>query len=141
MTENSPYARIARIVVLEKALEDCVECIFAQTRLADSPYYAINPSGRVPYLILDDGVGMEDSALICAYLDQLDGRPRFETPRGGQYWEIRRMEAMARSMLDGFAVWAREMRRPEAERSPTVIAHEAARSQRMADGWEQAITH
>jgi len=58
--------------VLEKGLLDRVEIIPAQTRVADSPYYRINPSGRVPYLVRNDGIGMEESALICAYLDRLD---------------------------------------------------------------------
>ena len=61
VTLTSPYARLARILVLEKALEDRVEIIAAKTRAADSPYYQINPSGRVPYLIDDSSVGMEDS--------------------------------------------------------------------------------
>ena len=45
ITPGSPYARMARIVVLEKGLENRVEIITAQTRVADSPYYLINPSG------------------------------------------------------------------------------------------------
>ena len=57
ITDTSPYARIARVVILEKGLENRIAIIYAQTRLADSPYYRINPSGRVPYLIRDDGVG------------------------------------------------------------------------------------
>ena len=80
VTFTSPYARLARILVLEKALEDRVEIIAAKTRATNSPYYQINPSGRVPYLIGDAGVGMEDSQLICAYLDSLDGQPRFHDP-------------------------------------------------------------
>ena len=36
-------------------------------------------------------------------------------------------------MLDGLAVWMRELRRPPNERSPTILRHEAARSLRMAD--------
>ncbi len=35
-------------------------------------------------------------------------------------------------MCDGIAVWGREMARPENERSPTTLAHESARAQRMA---------
>jgi glutathione S-transferase len=42
-------------------------------------------------------------------------------------------------MCDGIAVWGREMSRPESERSPTVLAHEAARSQRMADFFEGRV--
>src|SRR5437870_10660867 len=124
ITPGSPYARMARIVVLEKGLERRVEIIAAQTRVADSPYYRINPSGRVPYLIRDDGVGLEESTVICAWLDHLDGKPAFDLPAGDQAWEARRLEALARSLVDGLAVWSRELARPEDERSPTLLRHE-----------------
>lgn len=141
ITPGSPYARMARIVVIEKGLERRVEIISAQTRRAESPYYGINPSGRVPYLLRDDGVGLEESAVICAYLDHLDGNPAFDLPAGEAQWEARRLEALARSMLDGLAVWSREILRPVSERSPTVVQHEADRSRRMADVWETEIDH
>jgi glutathione S-transferase len=141
ITYTSPYARIVRIVVLEKGLEDRVEMIRVQTRRADSPYYSVNPSGRVPYLVRDDGIGMEESSLICAYLDCLDGAPAFALPEGEPGWEHRRLEALARSLLDGLAVWGRELRRPEEERSPTILEHERQRSRRMADLWETQIGH
>ena len=109
VTYTSPYARLARIVVIEKALEDRVAIIEAKTRTRDSPYYQINPSGRVPYLVDDAGVGMEDSQLICAYLDNLDGKPRFHNALSGTDWAYFRLEFMARSMCDGISVWTREM--------------------------------
>jgi glutathione S-transferase len=139
ITDTSPYARIVRIVVLEKGLEKQVEMILAQTRKAESPYYKINPSGRVPYLVRDDGVGMEDSAVICNFLDRLAGPPIFNPPPGEQEWEARRLGAMAGSMLEGVSVWVRELRRPVDERSPTILAHESSRSERMIDMWENQI--
>jgi glutathione S-transferase len=132
---------MARILVLEKGLESRVEIILAQTRASDSPYYAINPSGRVPYLIRDHGAGLEESALVCAYLDHVDGHPLFGPPRDDEAWEERRLEALARSMLDGLCVWIREIHRPQHERSPTLIEHEADRAHRMADVWEREIDH
>jgi glutathione S-transferase len=141
ITETSAYARIVRVVILEKGLESRVEAIPARTRVSDSPYYRINPSGRVPYLIRDDGVGLEESALICAYLDHVDGKPGFDPPGGDPAWEARRLEALARSMLDGLAVWGRELQRPQDERSPTILRHEAHRSARLADLWELEIDH
>lgn len=140
ITPGSPYARMARIVILETGLQDRVETIVAKTRTPDSPYYAINPSGRVPYLVRDDGVGMEESALICAYLDRLDGAPRISRVES-EPWEAERLEALARSMLDGLSVWGREILRPENERSPGVIQHETERAWRMADLWERQIDH
>lgn len=146
VTLTSPYARMARIVVIEKGLEDRVEIIEARTRTADSPYYAINPSGRVPFLLLDDGMGLEDSALICAWLDQVDGDPVLGpppvSPQGAEGWEARRIEAKARSMMDGMAVWGREIiYRPKEIRSQFILDHETERTRRMADEFEREIDH
>jgi len=140
VTITSPYARLARIMVVEKGLQERVEVVGVQTRTEGSPYYAINPSGRVPYLIDDAGVGMEDSQLICAYLDSLDGKPRFHRASSERDWAYGRLEARARSLCDGIAVWVREMSRPESERSPTVLAHEAARAQRLANLFESKVS-
>jgi glutathione S-transferase len=134
-TPGSPYARMARIVVLEKRLDGRVEIVFAQTRTEGSPYYAINPSGRVPYLVRDDGVGLEESQVIIAWLDRLDGTPLFGEPG----WEARRLEALARSLLDGLSVWLRELYRPQNERSPGILRHEAARAARLFGVWEREI--
>lgn len=141
ITPTSPYARLARIVVLEKGLEAKVEVIRAQTRMPCSPYYAVNPSGRVPFLVRDDGVGFEDSRMIAAYLDGMVGQPSLMPRPSTQDWAYGRLEAAAGSMVDGISVWVREMRRPQGERSPTILAHEAARAQRLADFWEREIGH
>lgn len=141
ITPGSPYARMARIVVIEKRLEGWVDIVPARTRLADSEYYSVNPSGRVPYLMRDDGVGMEESAIICRYLDHFDGRPEFDLPAGAAEWEALRIGALASSLLDGLSVWGREIVRPENEQSPTIIGHEADRARRMTDLWETEMDH
>ena len=139
VTPGSPYARMARIVVLEKGLQDRVEILTAKTRVADSPYYAINPSGRVPYLVDERGVGLEESVYICAYLDRLDGAAALDG--GERSWEGRRLEALARSLLDGLSVWLREILRPQNERSAPVIRHETERARRLLDVWEREASH
>jgi glutathione S-transferase len=140
ITPNSPYARMARIVVIEKHLHDRVEVVQAKTRTPGSPYYTINPSGRVPFLERDDGPGYEDSPLICRYLDHLDGKPTLHPDDSADGWEMRRLAAMARSMLDGLAVWGREfLYRPEGMRSQTLIDHEMARCARMSDAFEKEM--
>ncbi len=139
VTPNSPYARMPRIVILEKGLGDRVTVVHARTRERDSPYYQINPSGRVPYLLTDDGLGLEDSALICAYLDQVDGKPMFCRPDDETAWQSQRLEALAHSLLAGLAVWTREGYRPEDERSPGIIEHERERCRRLSGVWENEI--
>ena len=128
-----------RIIVIEKALEDRVEIIEAKTRTPGSPYYRIIPSGRVPYLIDDSGVGMEDSQLICAYLDSLDGKPRFHNasqhPIGRIFGLSFRRQHVRRHRRMGPGNSP-----PENECSPTTLPHEAARAQRMADFFDHRDT-
>ena len=139
VTLTSPYSRLVRAVIIEKRLQDRVTVRPIQTRTPDSPLYAINPSGRVPTLVTDDGVIFEDSSLICTYLDQLDGAPIFDIPYDENRWPTLRLEAKVRSMLDGISVWGRELYRPVDERSPTIIDHETARTHRMADSLDKDV--
>jgi glutathione S-transferase len=82
---------------------------------------------------------MEDSQVICGYLDNLDGRPRFHDPLRDSDWAYRRLEATARGFCEGIAVWIREMNRPPNERSPTLLAHEVTRAGRLADVFETEV--
>ena len=132
VTPTSPYARLAMIARLEKGLAERIELVWTRTRIPVDPMLAVNPSGRIPFLLLDDGIGYEDSDVIVPYMDSLVSPRRFEAPGGAAYWPFRRLEAMARGMLDGVSVWAREVLRPENERSPVTLDHEARRASRLA---------
>jgi len=141
ITKNSPYARLVRVLIDELDLQDRVTVTLAKTRAENSPYYDINPSGRVPYLICDDGTGLEDSELICEYLCALHGSDLWAFPGGNDAWDIRRLHSLCRSFLDGLCVWLREIQRPTNEQSPSVITHEQARAARFSALWESEITH
>ena len=113
----------------------------AVTRKPDSPYYKINPSGRVPYLARDDGAAIEGSQPVCYFLDHLDGAPVFDTPPGEAGLEHRRLEEIARSLTDGVSVWVRELGRAPEDRSEAIIEHERQRMNRLADFWDNEIDH
>lgn len=139
-TATSPYGRLARIVRQVKGLEDRVVFEVVATRGEDNPYYVINPSGRVPSLTLDDGTILEDSTLVCWYLDNVDGAPTLHPSAGLEGLEHRRLEAVARSMLDGVSLWTREFLYREKEiRSQKIINHECARAIRLADVFEKEV--
>lgn len=116
-TPGSPYARLIRMLWRERgpALEE------REVPLRDpaSPLLAHHPVGRVPALLVE-GVLLSETMLILAH-------------RG---WLPRDAAAMARlgqvlGMLDGIAVWNRELRRVPEERSPGVLALEATRAGRV----------
>ena len=139
ITEYSPYVRMVRILIREKNLQSAVGERIALTRQAHSPYYAINPSGRVPYLTLANGEGIQGSRLILAYLDQFDDKPLLDVSNDKNYWQYARLEESARVVMDGVSVWCRELKRPANDRSGAVIEHERARAARMVHYWEQEI--
>ena len=132
-TTTSPYARIARIVVFEKKLQNSVEFIWIKTRIPNDPFLSINSSGRVPFLLLSNGFGLEDTPAIVDYLDALQKPYLFLHGMDRKNWEYRRLESTAKAMLDGLAVWVREVRRPINEQSPTIIEHELHRAERLSD--------
>ncbi|HIM46937.1 MAG: putative GST-like protein YibF [Alphaproteobacteria bacterium MarineAlpha10_Bin2] len=139
-TLGSPYGRIARIVRLEKGLEDRVSFEVVRTRIENNPYYDVNPSGRVPSLVLEDRRVLEESTLICWYFDNIDGNPTLHPADGMLGLEARRIEAMARSMLDGTSLWWREyLYRPPEIRSDKIIKHERQRAMRLADIFEKEV--
>jgi len=139
-TKTSPYARIIRIVIFEKKLNDQIEFIWTKTRVPDDPMYTINPSGRVPFLLLDDGMGIEDTPVLVQFLDNLK-KPRIFAD-GLEYFDLQylQIEAKARSLLDGASVWIREIRRPFNEQSPTILQHEQNRAIRLTSYFDKIVS-
>ena len=133
---GSPYARIARMAVIELGLEDRVAAEEATLRDPSSVLLPHNPVGRVPTLVLDDGTAITETTAVLMMLDSLVEPARRLLP-GPE--NPRALAAYGRVLgaLDGIAVWNRELRRPEHERSPGVIALEALRAVRVADALEQ----
>ncbi|PPR09490.1 MAG: putative GST-like protein YibF [Alphaproteobacteria bacterium MarineAlpha11_Bin1] len=139
VTTTSPYARLAMIVMHDKGLSDQVDLVWTRTRQPEDPLLSVNPSGRVPFLMLADGTGMEETDLIVDYFDALVMPRNYSVPEGDEHWPFRRFEATARSMLDGTSVWAREIKRPPEKQSSEVLDHERRRAIRLADYFEGAI--
>jgi hypothetical protein len=83
---------------------------------------------------------MEDSDLIAAYLDHIDGKPTLYLPPWHDNWEYGRLEAGARSLLDGLAVLVREIRRPENGRSPGIIALTGAKIASTLESVERLLS-
>lgn len=111
-SNTSPYVRKARLVLLEKNL--------AHTYLVDPPsdpaseVYRINPLGRIPALILDDGECIFDSVVICEYADTLNDTPIL-IPRNDALarMRVKRWEALADGIMDSAIVVRNEVLRPK----------------------------
>jgi glutathione S-transferase len=132
---GSPYARIVRVALIEIGLAPRIDHVEVTLRDPASALLPYNPVGRVPTLRLDDGAVLTETLLILHWLDtqlpaqNLWPRDNIERARMGT----------AMGLLDGIAVWNRELRRPENERSPGVLALEETRANRTARELESLV--
>lgn len=112
-----------------------VEEVVTALRDPSAPVLIHSPVGRVPALVLTDGTTLTETTLILGWLDRLGSQPlMLPTDSAG-------LAAYGRvlGLLDGIAVWNRELRRPIHERSPSVIELEIVRAGRVADALEHAV--
>jgi glutathione S-transferase len=132
-SSGSPFARMVRVALRETALLPRVTEVEATLRDPASAILPVNPVGRVPTLLLPDGTALTETVLILDFLDTLGAAHRLLPAAGAPRWAAVAALGRAIGMMDGIAVWNRELRRPEHERSPGVIAQEIIRANRVAD--------
>jgi glutathione S-transferase len=77
--------------------------------------FALNPLGKVPVLMCDDGTVLFDSNVICEYLDGLHTGPRLIPSQPQSRFRALRMQALAQGIADAgiTARWESERRPPE----------------------------
>lgn len=134
---GSPYARIARVVLRELGLAGTVEEVEVTLRDPASALLPYNPGGKVPALQLDNGVVINESLLVLAYLDGRHGGGKLLPMDGSDGWRTLSELGRAYAFLDAVTVWNRELR--FGQRAPGVIALERERADRAADALEAAI--
>lgn len=74
----SPFVRKVMICVIEKGLSDAVEIeatAVGQGKI-NADLLGLNPTGKIPTLVTDDGASVYDSLVICDYLDSVAPDPR-----------------------------------------------------------------
>ncbi len=107
--QGTPNAARIRIVIAEKGLEgtidyETVDLIAAEQK--QPAFLAINPIGKTPVLVLDDGLALSECVAITEYLDNLDGNPVLTgvTPREKAVIHMmhRRVEIMLLDPIDDY---------------------------------------
>ena len=138
ITVPSPFARKCRIVAREKGLIDRIEEIAVDPYANAPELLAANPVVQVPTLIAEDGAPINDSPVICEYLDSLGGGPRLLPADGPDRLRVRRLETLGAQALEMGVKLLLEKRRPAAEQSPSWIARWTGNMGRALDALEAA---
>lgn len=87
----SPYSRKVRLTLAEKKLPFELKAEKVWERRHD--YLALNPAGKVPTLVDEDGTVVPDSYAICEYLEERYPEPSLLGTSIGQRAETRRLVA------------------------------------------------
>ena len=94
----SPYTRKVRIVLAEKRIDCDFETV--DVNPSENPVNALNPLGKVPTLVLDDGSTLFDSRVIVEFLDGVSPIARLIPDDNRDRVAVRRWEALADGALD-----------------------------------------
>ena len=111
----SPYTRKVRIVLAEKKIE--CEFEIADVNPPENPVNALNPLGKVPTLVMDDGTALFDSRVIVEFLDNVSPIARLIPDDNRERVAVRRWEALADGCLDAGLLARYESVRPKKEQS------------------------
>ena len=112
---TSPFARKVRIVAAEKKLE--LELEFADPWKPNPDLARVNPLGKVPALIMDDGTSVFDSRVIVEYLDGLSPVHRLIPDTSRDRISVKRWEAIADGLCDAAILARLEAVRPDQNES------------------------
>jgi glutathione S-transferase len=117
---TSPYVRKVRIVMAEKRIEYHLE--IEDVWSPDTRIHDMNPLGKVPCLIMEDGGAVFDSRVIVEYLDTMTPVAKLLPPSGRERAEVRTWEALGDGAIDA-AILARleQTQRPPEQQSQVWI--------------------
>jgi glutathione S-transferase len=122
-SHTSPYVRKVRVVLAEKKLDYHFE--LENVWVPETKIQQLNPLGKVPCLIMEDGYVMQDSRVIVEYLDTLTPVCKLLAPNGRERADIKCWEALADGVLDaGVLVRLERTLRPAAQQSEEWIARQ-----------------
>jgi glutathione S-transferase len=138
---RSPYVRKVMIVAHELGLADdltLVRTVVSTFKPAEE-LFADNPLNKLPTLILDDGNALFDSPVICEFLDTLHEGPRLFPIAGPNRFAALRHQAFGDGILDVCLMRLAERLKPEARRSPEIIASNERKAVAAVDRLEAEV--
>jgi glutathione S-transferase len=112
---TSPYGRKVRVVLAEKKIPFRLQ--IENPWLPDSPVPSLNPLGKVPVLVLEDGVSVFDSRVIVEYLDHVSPVAHLIPSEPKSRMIVRGVEALADGVTDAAVALYLEKKRPPEQQS------------------------
>lgn len=106
------------IAAHEVGLADRIQCerTVVASAVPNLPLLLINPLGKLPTMVLDDGRPLYDSRVICEYLDTLHEGQRLFPSGESHRLQALRWQALGDGLMDLLLLLLGERGRPEEQR-------------------------
>ena len=135
----SPFVRKVRIATSILGLDDRITLEPADTVNPVDTVRAQNPLGKIPALVLDDGLVLFDSRVILEYLDHVAGGGRIVPAEPKARFAALRLQALADGLMDASILLIYEGRwRDPAKHEPKWVEHQAGKVARALASLEAA---
>ena len=135
----SPFVRKVRIAASMLGLDGRITVEPADTVNPADTVRQQNPLGKIPALVLDDGMVLFDSRVILDYLDHLAGGGRIIPTEPGARFAALRLQALADGLMDASILLIYEGRwRDPAKHEPKWVEHQTGKVARVLAALEAA---
>jgi glutathione S-transferase len=128
---KSPFVRKVMVAAHEKGVANRIELVrnpVAMTK-PNAELMRVNPLSKLPTLELANGTVLQDSGLICAYLDALESPATLFPVEGRAFWQAWARHALVNGLLDVLILLRNERERPDGARSqPHIDAFEVKKA-------------
>ena len=132
---RSPFVRKVMVFAHETGLAARIETVktLVSSTAANHELMRVNPLGKIPTLVTDDGKVLFDSYVICDYLDSLHAGTRLIPQAPDKRWQALRWHALGDNLLDNLVPWRGELMRPKPQQSPETLAAYEAKTRASVD--------
>jgi glutathione S-transferase len=135
----SPFARKVRMAAIILGLDGRLKVEPADTVNPADTVRQQNPLGKIPTLVLDDGLVLFDSRVIIEYLDHLAGGGRIIPTDAKARFAALRLQALADGLMDASILLVYEGRwRDPVKHEPKWVDHQAGKVARALSSLEAA---
>lgn len=135
---TSPYVRKVMITAIETGQESVIEKVPTNPWDPETDLPNDNPLGKVPALVVDEGLTLFDSPVICEYLCTRVGAGLIPDA-GVNRWRVLRLQALGDGILDAAVLRFLEGKRPEEIRKPDWIERQKRVIGRGVDSLEAVV--
>lgn len=134
----SPFGRKVKIAAALLGLSGEITIVTTDTVNPEDPIRSDNPLGKIPALVIEDGLVVHDSAVIVEYLDMRAGGGRVIPKSGVERIRVLTLQSLADGLMDAALLQVYEGRWRDADRHEKKwVEHQAGKVSR-ALAWLEA---